>query len=606
MKKLFYLISAAVLALALCSCEKTTKVTLDENVRPQATDNSSWSVFVYMCGNSDMKNQEIFDELCFTDYPENINIVIQTADTDETYLQRFAVQKGSMVLKDQKPTESMGAYETLQSYIQWGTENYPSEKYMLLIAGDGTGREVLCDKKFDNDTLTVEELSYAVSMSGRTFDIIGFDGAYTASLEMAIALSPYANYMVASEEKCAGWDYRGLAECLIEYPFVSPQELSCIICDKYYQKCTDNNSEKTAAMSVVDLSHISQLAQTFDGMADTMTDTVDSLDSYAELSRNILTAQKCIGSDDMIDVASMAAAIAPNIGQPSQEVIDSVANTVIYNVKGKYRPMSNGLCVYYPQSIDKDKLTAYMSAATSDNYKHFIKCISPGVDITDKFVNDGYEESWAWCDYVGREYGGTAYVDGESKYTLQINGEINITKDASLKKYFYYPSANAYYSLGTSKDLYCDWGSGIYKDDSDYKIPRLGRQPVQMNYEGSVNDLGNFYSVPIILNDEVGEIIVFNPWNSEKYEITGIWQNGAIVKPSPKNYIAPLHNIRDDNETRLPGKTVRYMPWLSIRDSSLLSGKYIFEYELEDIYSKVRTTAPASVTKTGGEITITQ
>ena len=127
-----------------------------------------------------------------------------------------------------------------------------------------------------------------------------------------------------------------------------------------------------------------------------------------------------------------------------------------------------------------------------------------------------------------------------------------------------------------------------------------------MNYEGSVNDLGRFYSVPIILNDEVGEIIVFNPWNSGKYEITGVWQNGARVKPSLKNYIAPLHNIRDDNETRLPGKTVRYMPWLNIKNGSLLSGKYIFEYELEDIYSKVRTTDPASVTKTGREITITQ
>lgn len=605
MKKLFYFISALLLTLNLCSCGEIG-ITLDENERPQATQESGWSVFIYMCGSSSQKRSEIFEELCFTDYPQNVNIAIQTNDTDDTYMQRFAVQKNSLALKDQKPAESMGTYEALQDYIRWGTENYPSEKYMLLFVGDGTGREVLCDKAFGNDSLTVEELSYAVSVSGTIFDIVGFDGAYTASLEMASALSPYAKFMVASEEKCAGWDYRGIAECLLEYPFVSPKELSCIICDKYYQKCADNDSEKTAAMSAVDLSQLSQLTQAFDGMAVTMTDTVDALDAYAELARNVLNAQKCIGSDDMLDIASMATAIAPNVGQPAQEVIDALANTVIYNVKGEYRPMSGGLCVYYPQSVDKDKLTAYMSAACSDNYKHFIKCISPGVEITDKFVNDGYEESWAWCDYVGREYDGTAYVDDNLKYTLQINGEINITKDASLAKYFYYPSSNAYYSLGESKELYCDWGAGIYSDSSGYKIPLLGKQPIQLNYDGIAQDLGRFYSVPVIVNGEIGEISIFQPLNSNEYEITGVWQSGALIKPSKNVYIAPLHNIRDDSETMLPGKTFRYLPWTKIKCRSLLSGNYIFEYELEDIYSKVRTTVPAQITKKGGEITVVQ
>lgn len=605
MKKLFYFISALLLTLNLCSCGEIN-MTLDENERPQATQESGWSVFIYMCGSSIQKRNEIFEELCFTDYPQNVNITIQTNDTDDTYMQRFAVQKKSLALKDQKPAESMGNYEALQDYIQWGTENYPSEKYMLLFIGDGTGREVLSDKVFGNDSLTVNELSYAVSLSGTIFDIIGFDGAYTASLEMASALSPYAKFMVASEEKCAGWDYRGLAECLLEYPFVTPKELSCIICDKYYQKCEDNNSEKTATMSAVDLSQLSQLTQAFDGMAVIMTDTVDSLDAYAELARNVLTSQKCIGSDDMLDISSMAAAIAPNVGQPALEVNDALSNTVIYNVKGEYRPMSSGLCVYYPQSVDKDKLTTYMSAACSDNYKHFIKCISPGVEITDKFVNDGYEESWAWCDYVGREYDGSAYVDDNLKYTLQINGEINITKDASLAKYFYYPSANAYYSLGASKELYCDWGAGIYSDSSNYKIPLLGKQPIQLNYDGVAVGLGSFYSVPIIINGEIGEISVFQPLNSNKYEITGVWQNGSLIKPSKDVYIAPLHNIKDDSETILPGKTIRYFPWTKIKAHSLLSGNYIFEYELEDIYSKIRTTLPAQITKKGGEITVSQ
>ena len=606
MKRIFGILAAA-LTLMLTACgTPATQTTLNERPRLEPTDTSKWSVFIYMCGDDTEKSAEIFSELCSSDYPSNINVVIETVGTDDMYLQRLIPQKDSLFLKDQEPLTSMGDYETLQNYLTWGIENYPADKYMLLIVGDGTGTDVLRDKNFDNDVLTVEELSYAVSLSGRTFDTIALDSAHSASLELASALSPYAGYMVASEEKCAGFDYANLKDCLIQYPYVSARELCQIMCDEYYKKCVEKNCEQMATLSVTDLSHISQLTQAFDGMADTMVDTVDSLDAYGALARNILAAQTCVGSDDMIDLGSMAVSISENVGEPSHGVLNAIGQTVIYNVKGELRPDASGLCVYYPQKLDKDKLNRYMNDACSDNYKQFIKCISPDIYIEDKFVSSGYEESWAWCDYVGREFDCSSSVDENSKYTMQINGEINIVKDARLKRYYYYPDSNAFYCLGSDNNLICDWAAQTYTDNSPHTVPKLRGQLLQMDLADEVKDFGKMYTVSAIINNEVGELVVYQPWNTEKYEITGVWLNGSLIKPGYRDKITPLHSVRGDAETQLTGKTVTGGFGFKIKSASMPSGSYVYEYELEDIYSKIRIPDPVNVTKDGKTITVSQ
>ena len=607
MKKILGLIVLTFMLSMVSGCSSTsTDVVLEEQPRLQPTNASTWSVFVYMSNNGSEKANAVMKELCTTDYPSNVNVVIQTSAKDDIYLQRLIPQKGSLCLKDQEPMASMGSYETLQSYLSWGIENYPADNYMLLLVGDGTGTEVLMDANFGNDGLNVEELSYAVSLSGQRFDIIGFDTSHSASIELASALSPYAGYMIASEEKCAGFDYESLKDCLFEYSHISPHELCQVICDDYYAKCVKNNCEQMATLSAIDLSQVTLVTQAFDGMADMMADTTDSLDAYGALARNVLAAQECIGSDGMIDLGSMAVAIASNVGETAQGVLEAISQAVIYNVRGELRPNATGLCVYYPQELNEAKLNQYMTDACSNNYKHFIKCISPDIHIQDKFVSGGYEESWAWCDYVGREFSCGSAVDANSKYMMQINGDINIVKDARLKKYYYYGESNAFYSLGEDNNLVCDWTAQTYVDNSEYKIPKLRSTMIQMDLADEVIDKGKIYTVPVIMNDEVGEIIVYHPWNTEKYKITGVWLNGSLIKPGYLDKITPIHNIRGDSETWLTGKTVVGGLGFRIRSAAYPKGSYVYEYELEDIYSKLRIADPAAVTKTSEEITIVQ
>lgn len=612
-KKIFL---ALFLIIILCSCGKTqTKVTLEELPREQTTTNStSWTVLVYMNGSSGEKSTAAINELCSYEYPSNVNIVIQTGgDTqwgingiDGEFLQRFVVQKDSLFLKEQKQSASMGDYETLNDFLSWGTQTFPSDRYMLIFMGDGTGTEVGKDKIFGNDSLNIEELSYAVSLSGVKFDIIGFDSPYAASYEIATSLSPYADYMIASEEKCIGWNYGALADCLIKYPHVLPNELGQIICDDYYMYCQEKDYEKMATMSLLDLSQISTLAQAFDGMAGIMASTTDSLEQYGALSRNALLAQKCVGSNDMVDMASLVMSISSNIGESAQSVINSMWDTILYNVNGELRPNSNGLSVFYPSEVDEAELNNYMKSTISDSYKLFIKSISPNVKIEDPHVEEDYQDSWAWCDYVGREFSCASYIDNNSRYAMNVVGDMSIVKDVRLGRYYFSEENNAYLSIGTDNNLDCNWEGQSYTDNTPYSLAKFKGEIIQADFIDEVKDVGKVYVSPVLLNNEVAEIVFFYSWQKGKYEWLGLWHDGEMVDLKPSDKITPLHRVLDNPGNILTGKTVNAGIFQSIGNKALPNDEYILQYELEDIYSKVRNPVSAKLSKDGKNVNINQ
>ena len=64
----------------------------------------------------------------------------------------------------------------------------------------------------EDDTLTLDELKYALQTSGVHFDFIGFDACLMATAETAYSLKDHSNYLVASEETepGTGWEYTSL------------------------------------------------------------------------------------------------------------------------------------------------------------------------------------------------------------------------------------------------------------------------------------------------------------------------------------------------------------------------------------------------------------
>ena len=122
MKKLITLTIAAVTALSLCGCGRG--YVSPERAERKGDNGLNWTVLVYMCGGAQESRHgaasEALKEMCKTDYPENINVIVQTGGCGDwkidgiygDYLQRFEMQKDGMYMVDQKLASNMGSYGT--------------------------------------------------------------------------------------------------------------------------------------------------------------------------------------------------------------------------------------------------------------------------------------------------------------------------------------------------------------------------------------------------------------------------------------------------------------------------------------------------------------
>ena len=180
---------------------------------------------------------------------DEIQVIVETGgtkawfipDIDGSQNQRWKLENGGLThLADLGP-KNMGDPRTLTDFIVWGMENYPNNHYALIFWNHGGG-SVLgfgADELFDGDSLTLDEIAKALSdaydQTGRMLELVGFDACLMATVEAAYAVSPYANYLVASQElePGHGWNYEPIMRYLSENPAASGAELGKVIVDSY-------------------------------------------------------------------------------------------------------------------------------------------------------------------------------------------------------------------------------------------------------------------------------------------------------------------------------------------------------------------------------------
>lgn len=233
--------------------ETTLTVTSKENSSIKATTNlivhnnaqDEWTILMYVCGanlesgTDDWGNVPDADEaaglasadideiLGVKNQPDDVNIVLQTGGANvwqsghsysinKTKLQRWEVNNKTLVNKDTLSTyTSMGNPSTLKSFLEWGIEEYPAEKYGLIFWDHGGGMSGCCfDERKGDDGLTHDEVVTAVSGAFSNkgvdkFEFVGYDCCLMQMMEIAEFNSPYFNYQVTSQEleNGTGWAY---------------------------------------------------------------------------------------------------------------------------------------------------------------------------------------------------------------------------------------------------------------------------------------------------------------------------------------------------------------------------------------------------------------
>ena len=267
--------------------------------------------------------------------------------------QRWALNgNGIELLEEKKETVSMTDEDELSAFIRFCAENAPADRYMLIFwdHGGGSVSGFGCDEYSPMDTMNLGEISKGLSQAGVKFDFIGFDACLMGTLETAIAMEPYADYLIASEEAepGTGWYYTNWLKLLNESSSTNTLNLGRQICDDFTTKNAMYATGMGTTLSVVDLAELGgTVAGKLGAFGSGLTAKLKG-NEYQEVAAARNGSREFSPSNrlDQVDLVDFCLNLNT---KESKKLADAVQSAVKYN---RVNGMTNayGLSIYFPNS----------------------------------------------------------------------------------------------------------------------------------------------------------------------------------------------------------------------------------------------------------------
>ena len=323
------------------------------------------TLMVYMIG-SDLESQNgmgtvDLNEMVYSGLQnQKVNVIVETGGCRKwrnsvispKKLQRWRVSGQGVGLIEESSLAPMTDEDELADFIQFCAKQAPADRYILIFwdHGGGSVSGFGYDETYPNDTMNIGEISKALKKGGVKFDFIGFDACLMATLETAIAVEPYADYLIASEESepGTGWYYTNWLKMLDENSSTNTLNLGRRICDDFTEKNRMYASSVGTTLSVTDLSELDGIvAKRLDSFGLGLTQLLKGKDymSVAKArngSREFATSSRL----DQIDLVDFCNRLG---SKESAALADAVRSAVKYN---RVNNASNayGLSIYFPYS----------------------------------------------------------------------------------------------------------------------------------------------------------------------------------------------------------------------------------------------------------------
>ena len=592
-KGLFMQVDKATGKMLIRRPEQETSATMGEK--------GSWTIFVYLCG-TDLESPmfkggsatDDIKEMKAATADDRIRFVIQTGgttfwhngDMDEDLNQRFVIEGGKLIKVGEEDRVSMGKTSTLAEFLKWGVKNFAAEKMGVVLWDHGGGSiEGVCWDEYDEDCLTLREIDAALLSVYKTmtdkFEFVGMDACLMGTVEMANIAASYARYMYGSEEMepGGGWDYTEIGNYLARNPGADGAELGKIVSDSYLASCKKQGDSEIATMSVIDLSKVDKMVESFNTFAKSMYDSAANSATFSAMSKKITKIDnfggnnKSEGYTNMVDYGGLLTACA-DYTTGSQEALAALRDCVVYSVHGSDHPNASGLAIYYPLEVQTQaELKTFESVCLSPYYLSYVDkrtqgFVSAGEDYEyddDTWFPGGF---WSWLTDYDEDEDGEGYIE-----------------------------------IGETYDLEADWDEGYFADAFDGYWLSLPDGQNLATYIVDTTDDYIIYSSPILLNDEEtnlrirqtydGAITVEGAWD-------GIGNNGIssrnIVKIGTGDTIVPMYYSYDwdDEEDVYYGEEYDVEGKLRVDYSLLLEGEYLYSFCIDDIYGDYYMTDPVA------------
>ena len=356
------------------------------------------TIMVYMCGTdlesrSGMGTSDL-QEMLNASFGRNINLLIYTGGckawknsaVSSSDNQIWQVRDGKLVcLQKDLGSVSMTDPGTLAGYIQWCAKNYPASRYELILwdHGGGSVSGYGYDEKFTSSgSISLAGLDSALSAAGVKFDFIGFDACLMATVETALTMSQYADYLIASEETepGVGWYYTDWLTDFGKDTSKPTIQVGRNIVDSFVDTCAQKCPGQLTTLSVIDLAELEHtLPDALTEFSNATTKLIREQE-YQTVS-NARSGTREFAQSSKIDQIDLVH-LAQNLGtREGKALTDVLLSAVKYNRTSSNMTNAYGLSVYFPyrKTNTVDRAVSTFEQIGMD--RSFTRCIRQFSDV---------------------------------------------------------------------------------------------------------------------------------------------------------------------------------------------------------------------------------
>ena len=287
---------------------------------------AKWTFMVYLAGDNNLSaaGDNDLGEMRTVGSTVDVNVVAEFDNAGERGTVRYHIQRDGVAEEAVTLGETdSGSPEVLLDFIGWAAQNYPAERYGLVLWNHGGGWEpsemdrvagkvgskdysvreagersasplgkvlfrptleaiynltspyirAICSDDGSGHSLDTVELGKVLGKAkdtlGRPLDLLGMDACLMSNLEVAYEARPYVAYVVASEESEPndGWPYGAVLDGLIAEPGLATADLAAHIVKAYVRSYADRGYPGPVTQSALDLSRMDGVTGALDALA---------------------------------------------------------------------------------------------------------------------------------------------------------------------------------------------------------------------------------------------------------------------------------------------------------------------------------------------------
>jgi len=266
----------------------------------------------------------------------------------------------------------------LAQFIAEGIEANRAGHYALIISDHGASWPGIGpDEGSDDDVLDLAELTGAISSGLEEagvdkLDLLGFDACLMANYEVASAVAPLADRMVASQElePGHGWNY-GSLQVLADDPDTTADELGSAILAGFEGQAQEQGTQDQITLSLVDLTQMGAVdtaVADFAGALSEQSAVVAPAVGQSEATTLAFGKNPDESQDKHLsDLGLLAGAIgasAPEVADQAAALVGALDAAVLDEIDGAGTAGATGLSIYLPPVAELAD-PAYAGSASS-------------------------------------------------------------------------------------------------------------------------------------------------------------------------------------------------------------------------------------------------